>query len=125
MPKISLVSFVSFRLHTYVQVPIHSTARPNTFLRPKNKIENLQSGRKIVKIARIWMIFGPNESRRRELKFEKISCRQKNEQTNEKTKKRRKTKIRKKEKSNIREKYSDGRLGCLRNLCWSCSNCER
>ena len=41
------------------------------------------NGRKIARMARNLTIFGPNRSRRRELKFEKKSKKRANEQTNE------------------------------------------
>ena len=41
------------------------------------------NGRKIARMARNLTIFGPNRSRRRELKFEKFSNERANEQTNE------------------------------------------
>ena len=53
--------------------------------------KNLKSsnGRKIARMARNWMIFGPNRSRRRELFFEKFRM---NERANKQTKQSKQTK---------------------------------
>ena len=58
-------------------------AHPNTFLRPKDKIENLQTADKSEDSSNL-DDFGPNESRRRKLKFENFASRRTNEQTNKK-----------------------------------------
>ena len=72
--RITLLTLLTNGETLYLLTPIPVDAAKN---------RKSSDGRKIARIARIRMIFGPNRSQRRELKFENFSNERTNKRTNE------------------------------------------